>query len=394
MRVLILTRIFPNRLEPHSSPFNRQQFAALSRHCHIDVLATIPWFPGSVGFSRWSRAGRLTRVPSLERIDDLSVRHPRYAYLPKLGGRLTGPLYVASLAPHVLPYRGDIDVLLGSWAYPDGYAAVVLARWLGIPAVVKVHGSDINVLAEDPAVRVGLEWSLPRASRVVAVSRALAARVTALGVEAARVEVVRNGVDPRVFFAREQRAARERLGLRGPASVLYVGRVVRDKGVLDLVQACARGPLRDAELWFVGAGSATDECRRLASKLGVRLVVFGERPHAEIPDFIAASDVLALPSYAEGSPNVVAESLACGRRVVASRVGGIPELVTSELLGQLVPAREPAALGSALEAALARHDEPEVVAGAAGIPSWQESAERLYGVLLDAARARPTEVAA
>ena len=63
MRVLIMTKIFPNRIEPHSSPFNRAQFTALSRLCEVEILATIPWFPGAQVLRRWSRAGQLVDLP-------------------------------------------------------------------------------------------------------------------------------------------------------------------------------------------------------------------------------------------------------------------------------------------------------------------------------------------
>src|SRR5260370_10877374 len=140
MRVLILTKIFPNRVEPLSSPFNRQQFAQLARLCEVQILATIPWFPGAKAFSKWSRAGRLLDVPNEECIDGIKIKHPRFVFVPKIPG-LSGPLYAASLATTVLGYRGKVDVVLGSWAYPDGFAAVALAEMLGIPAVIKLHGS-------------------------------------------------------------------------------------------------------------------------------------------------------------------------------------------------------------------------------------------------------------
>ncbi|HTM46919.1 MAG TPA: glycosyltransferase family 4 protein, partial [Polyangiaceae bacterium] len=73
MRALILTKIFPNRIEPLSSPFNRQQFRELATFCDLEILAAIPWFPGAKVFSRWSRAGRLFQVPSQDRIDGLVV---------------------------------------------------------------------------------------------------------------------------------------------------------------------------------------------------------------------------------------------------------------------------------------------------------------------------------
>ena len=146
MRVLIMTKIFPNRLEPLSSPFNRQQFAALGRFCEVDVVATIPWFPGAWALRRWSRAGRLLDVPNEELIDGLPVHHPRFAYVPRVGHAISGPLYAASLATFMLRYRGRVDVLLGSWAYPDGFAAIVLASLLGVPAVIPANQQASDVL--------------------------------------------------------------------------------------------------------------------------------------------------------------------------------------------------------------------------------------------------------
>src|SRR5262245_7379167 len=116
MRVLVMTKIFPNRLEPLSSPFNRRQFAELAKLCDVEILATIPWFPGAPAFRRWSSAGRLAKVPVSDTIDGLSVRHPRFLLLPKIGHSVAGPLYAASLAPTALRLRRSVDLVLGSWA--------------------------------------------------------------------------------------------------------------------------------------------------------------------------------------------------------------------------------------------------------------------------------------
>src|ERR1041385_6781066 len=121
MRALVLTKIYPNGVEPFSSPFNRQQFTELSRLCDLEILATIPWFPGARAFSRWSRAGKLEGVPSADLIDGLVVRHPRFVFVPKVGHGLTGPLYAASLARTALRYQGRVDIVFGSWAYPHGF---------------------------------------------------------------------------------------------------------------------------------------------------------------------------------------------------------------------------------------------------------------------------------
>ncbi len=385
MRVLVLTKIFPNALEPLSSPFNRQQFAALGRRCEVEVLATIPWFPGARAFGRWSAAGRVAGVPRREIIDGLSVVHPRFVYLPKVGHGTQGALYVASLAAETLRRRGKHDVLLGSWAYPDGFAAVALARLLGIPAVVKVHGSDLNVIARMAGPARNLRWALPRARRVVAVSRPLADAVAGFGVPAERIDVVPNGVDQDLFQPRERGAARAQLGHAGDARkwLLYVGRLEAAKGVLDLLAAfeTLAAQRSDLRLVLVGDGAAAAAGHDAARRLGACVLVAGARPLEEVPLWMAGSDVVTLPSWNEGTPNVVLEALACGRRVVASDVGGIPDLITTPALGALVPARAPGVLADALGRAADVDYDPAAVARAGARGSWAESARKLEASL-------------
>jgi glycosyltransferase involved in cell wall biosynthesis len=323
-------------------------------------------------------------VPKDECIDGLKVEHPRFVFVPRLAPGLSGPLYAASLATTVLRYRGKVDVVLGSWAYPDGFAAVVLAEMLGTPAVIKLHGSDMNVVALLPGPRRALEWALPRAERVVAVSQPLRAAAIELGATSDRVDVVPNGIDRARFRPQDRGAARRLLGLEVSRDVvLYVGHIERQKGALDLV--CAFATLvkggKTASLVMVGDGAGMADCRNLAAELRVDVSFVGAKPHDEIPRWIAACDVFALPSWNEGTPNVVLEALACGRRVVATRVGGTPDVITSDTLGVLVPPGDPPALAAAIEDALSHAYDATAVSAALDAPDWSESAEQLHASL-------------
>ncbi|HKY40931.1 MAG TPA: glycosyltransferase family 4 protein [Polyangiaceae bacterium] len=395
MRALIVTKIFPNRVEPASSPFNLQQFRALSRLCELEILATIPWFPGAGALSRWSAAGRLVSVPKRDEIAGLRVRHPRFAFIPKLGHGVTGPLYAASLATTALCYRGRVDVVLGCWAYPDGFAAVLLAEWLGVPAVIKLHGSDMNVVARLSGPRRRLQWALRRVARVVAVSRPLAEAAAALGAPRDRIDIVPNGVDREAFQPRDRAEARRALGLPLDVPlVLYVGHVTAQKGAVDLIEAfkLAAERLGGAELVLVGDGDELQACRLRARQVGLCAYFAGAQPHERIPTWLAACDVLCLPSWSEGMPNVVLEALASGRAVVASRVGAIPELLTGPPHA-LVPPRDPSALARALENTLATRYEPSEIASALDRPDWAGSARLLHESLLAALTSRASEAA-
>jgi len=383
LRVLAITKIFPNAAEPLSAPFNRQQFRALATRCDLRVMATLPWYPGSGLLARWSSAGKLARVPRRETIDGIAVTHPRTLFVPRIAHGSWGVLYAASIAPHLVRYRGGVDVVLGSWAYPDGFAAVIAAQLLGVPCVVKLHGSDINLIAKLPGPRRMSAWALPRATRVVAVSRALADEVVALGVPRERVAIVMNGVDSTLFHPRDRAAARAELGLPAGPMALYVGNLKPEKGVLDLARAWAGVPR--GLLAVIGGGPARAALEEAVAGYGERVRLVGPQPLASIPRWLAACDVLVLPSHAEGTPNVVLEALACGRRVVASRVGGIPDLITEPALGALVPPHDPPALAAALAQALCDPYDAAHVAALGARGGWDASAAALFDVLAEAA---------
>jgi glycosyltransferase involved in cell wall biosynthesis len=385
MRVLVMTKIFPNAAEPLSAPFNRQQIAALGRRCDVEVLAPIPWFPGARLFSRWSAAGRLGAVPRTDRIDGLDVTHPRTPYLPRIGHALSAALYGVSMFPALQRRRGRFDVLLGTWAYPDGVASVALGRAIGLPTVVKLHGSDMDVLSKRPALRRQLAWALPKAARVVAVSRALGEQAAALGVARDRIDIVTNGVDGELFHPRDRAASRAALGRAGDTRrwILFVGRVEADKGMLELAPAFTRVAAENPEaaLIVIGDGKARAAMEDQLRPLGDRVVFTGPRPFAEIPIWMGACDLLTLPSHHEGTPNVVLEALASGRRVVATRVGGIPDVVFRPELGALVPVGDAEALARALGEVLAAPYDGAAVAAVGARGGWDESAARLYDVL-------------
>jgi glycosyltransferase involved in cell wall biosynthesis len=265
-----------------------------------------------------------------------------------------------------------------------------LAKALGVPAVVKLHGSDIDVLAERPIIRRYLRTTFRHAAAVVAVSRPLAEQAEALG--AKRVFTVRNGVDKSTFGPRDRHAARAELGLPQYGRILvYVGRLSQEKGCLDLIEAFREVAARvaDAHLYFVGDGPDRAPCE--VDALGLPISFVGQLPLGEVARWVAASDAVTLPSWHEGTPNVIIEALSSGRRVVATRVGGIPELVTSDALGELVERQSPVELARALERALSCQYDPEHVARCFVPATWAESAATLFQVLRTAASSAPHE---
>jgi teichuronic acid biosynthesis glycosyltransferase TuaC len=388
LRILIITKVFPNSLEPLAAAFNRQQFLALSRVADVELLAVVQWFPGAELLGPRTWAGRMARLPAYEWIDGLFVRHPRILHLPRVDYQAAPALYVASLWPWVRRFRGKTDVVLGSFAYPDGVAAVWLARLLGVPSAVYVLGSDLNVATSIPGVPALLSRALPEAARVIAVSRDLADKAVFFGARPESVAVVPNGVDRALFRPRDRVQARAALGMPDDEApwLLFVGRLEPAKGVDDLLDAFGRiaGQAPEMKLALVGEGSLLGRCRQEAERWPGRVLVAGGRSLEEVSLWMAACNAVVLPSWNEGTPNVVLEALASGRRVVATRVGGIPDLVTDAPYGELVAARDVPALAAALQRAAAHEYDPQSVAAGSTV-SWNQSAERLLEVLRAAA---------
>jgi glycosyltransferase involved in cell wall biosynthesis len=384
-RVLLLSNLFPSAAEPTRGVFNLSRFGALARHCPARVLSPVPW---------WSRAHRRNEwfsAPSDDRFG-LQAWYPTYWSVPRFPQfHATGMAH--SLRPHLTRIARDFpfDVILGAWAYPDGAAAARLADEFSCPFVLIVQGSDLNELPRNPALRKQIRTALGRAQRVVAVSRALGERAAELGVAPERIVVQHNGVDGERFCLRDRSQSRERLGLAPDRRwIACVGNFKEEKGVAVLVEAMGRLD-RDADgdisLALVGSGPLESELRARAEALGVasRVHFIGRRPHAEVPDWISACDVLCLPSFREGCPNVVLEALASGRPVVASRVGGVPELLDREN-GLMVAAGEPSELAEALREALSRTWSAERLRETVPFLSWEQYGITLAGAVQAACR--------
>jgi glycosyltransferase involved in cell wall biosynthesis len=384
MRILAVTNLFPNPIQPNRATFNRQQFAAIARQHALAVISPIAWTE-ELG-ARW-KAG--ARVPAGRRVecDGIVVDHPKYLFPPRIMRGTYGYCFRRSIKAAferaVAEFRPE--VVLASWAYPDGWAAVDLAHRAGLPAVIKVHGSDVLTMSVYPSRRGRTVEALRSADGVIAVSGDLARTVEALGVDASRVSVVYNGVDTNLFRPGPMAEARAAVGIdRERRAVLFVGNLVGVKAIDVLIDACAIVARSGVTFncYLIGQGGLRDALERRASSAGLADVVrfVGPKPHRELPDWFRAADVLVLPSQSEGVPNVLLEACACGTPFVASRVGGIPEILDMGD-GTLVPPGDVAALAEALRARIADQSRTPRRVEAGRLRSHAESAAQVVDVL-------------
>jgi glycosyltransferase involved in cell wall biosynthesis len=305
---------------------------------------------------------------------DVDVSVSSYASIPVLSRLLNGYSSAHAMFGGLARFRPD--VVLGYWLYPEGYGAWLCAKKLQVPCVLGGLGTDVR--ARGRLTRWLSGRALRGAQQLIMVSEEMRRlTIERFGVEPARVHAIANGVNSGVFYPRSRAAAREKLGVPATARVIvYVGRFVATKGLRELLEAFASMADHDADLRLVmvGDGVMREELRARLSAPGWadRVELPGALAPPEVAEWISAANVLCLPSYSEGYPNVVVESLACGRPVVATNVGGILELVNAAN-GRLVPPRDVAALRAALADALNRGWDEEAIA-AAWSRSWHDVA--------------------
>jgi teichuronic acid biosynthesis glycosyltransferase TuaC len=394
MRILTYSTILPNSQQPSQGIFTFQRLGALSRRRgnHVDFVAPIPHVP------RWLPAGAkslYTKIPAKETIDGLQIFHPHYALIPKISMSWHGRLmYMGSLKiVEQLHRENPYDLLDAQYIYPDGYAGVLLAKKLGIPVVLSALGTDVNVFPQFKSIAPKIRWALNEADGILAVSDSLRAATAAAGVAPEKIRVIGNGVDTSRFHPLDRAEARRALRIEGPGPfVISVGTLDPNKGHQILIAAVAeltgRYPAMKAFIAGEGPYQSALTAQIREKKIADRVVLIGKRPHAELNSWFNAANVSCLLSEREGWPNVLLESLACGTPVIATRAGGIAEVISSPELGTLVERTVPA-VTAALEAALKREwDRPALVAYAAA-RTWDRVAEEIEEYFQSILRARP-----
>lgn len=362
---------------------------SLSKLANVRVFFQSVRYPKLPGLKpRSFLPGGVTKDYALSGVDVEAFDYPA---VPVISRAINGLVSSSVLLPRVRAFEPDL--VLAYWVYPDGFAAMRVAGALDVPCVVGALGSDIHV-------RDGLNMMLTRhtiskVDALLTVSEAM--RRTAIedfGAEPSRVHTIVNGFNTSVFGPADQVQARRDLGLSSTDQVaVYVGRFVEAKGMRELVSAAAQLASSNDHfrLALIGDGVMKEELQALVAAAGLNGKVYspGGLPPEKVAQWICASDVLTLPSWSEGYPNVVVEALACGRPVVATDVGGTREIVTPDN-GILIPPKDAAALRTALENALAKRWEHATIA-AAMRRSWDDVAFETLRVCAAVAASRRGE---
>lgn len=349
VRILVLTEMYPRKKDPAAGIFVHRECLVLKRAgVDLRVLSPIPYSPRVLWLnSRWKRQGL---VPASDVWDGIPVRYPRY---PRPPGRFFRKFEPFAIFPSVCASfarwsrENRFDIIHAHGLLPCGMTAVLLSKAFRVPCVCQARGSDVNVYPWESNRNLLLTRSvIDRCDVPVAVSKDLARKMSSLSRSRRDVALLYTTVDANRFSPAVHRTALRRRLQIPPKSyvVLYVGDLICEKGVLDLIKAWeeVHRSSPDSLLFLLGKGPLSAVIR--GESPGIYLC--GPKRHEEVSLWMQASDMLVLASYSEGLPTVVVEAMACGLPVVATNVGGTPEAVVHGETGFLVAPKDHRELAS------------------------------------------------
>lgn len=361
LKICFVTSSYPRSADDPAAVFLRHLANRLIDHrLRVHVLAPADGADGT----------KIENNVTLHRFHYFPARWQSLAYgsgiLPNLRRRpwlwIQVPFFLASMFFSLLRLvrTERPDIIHAHWIVPAGLVAVASKYFHKVPVIVTAHGSDAFAL-QSKFVRRLKRYAITRSTAWTANTRATANAIGTME-GAATPRIVPMGIDVEFFARGSSEPRRRELGGK-EFLILFVGRLVESKGCHDLVQALSllsQSIRPKTALWIVGDGNERPRLEKQAASLGLTDAVrfWGALPNHRLPDFYSAAEVFVAPSIqmrsgeAEGQNIAILEAAAARACVIASRVGGIEEIVTDGATGILVAPEKPHELARAIERVL------------------------------------------
>jgi teichuronic acid biosynthesis glycosyltransferase TuaC len=384
MRVLVFTNLYPNSVQTRHGIFVENRILHLKqRHPEIEikVVAPVPWFPfKSVTFGQY---GKLAAVPKMETRSGITVYHPRYPVIPKVGMNVAPflmGLFILPVLKKMIKNGLDFDLIDSHFFYPDGAVAVWLGKKLNKPVTVTARGSDIHLYPSFGFPNKVIKWALRECQQAIAVCKALADEMLILEPASKHIDVCRNGVDLQKFVpATNREALRAELNIDG-FTLLSVGNLIELKGHHLIIDALLK--LEQVNLIIIGDGPWLSKLHKQVELQGLqsRVCFAGLLAQNQLQQYYAAADALVLASSREGWANVLLESMACGTPVVATAIWGTPEVVAADEAGVLIQQRTPKAVADGIKQLMQHYPNRHDVRNYAQGYSWDATSDKLFKI--------------
>ena len=380
--VLSLTTLYPNAVNPRFGTFVARSMEALAKRGDWRVTLVNPIGLPPLALGRYRP---LADLPATSTESGITIHRPHFTLIPRIGARRNAAAITRAALPLVQAIHAEtpIDLIDAQFFFPDGPAAAIIAKAMGLPLSIKARGSDISFWGEQGFARQQMVDAAKAATGLLAVSHDLAGQMAVMGMDAGKITVHYTGLDRDRFRPLEHTQLRSQLsrelGFALPDNaplIACIGALIERKG--QGIAITALNDIPGARLVLVGKGDDEARLRALAVSEGVETRVFfaGSVDHDLMPLILSAADVMVLPTAAEGLANAWVEALACGTPVVTSDVGGAREIITCDTAGRLVD-RNPQAVAAGINAVLNAPPPRDAVAALTAHFSWEANAAAL-----------------
>lgn len=374
MKILFLTEHFPSPDEPDSSPVSFFASQILSTKHKVTVIHA----KFQVGLTD----------PQIK----VEVYNENYEVvrlgiaLPPKGDRLWLRCILLRIALNFaqdkLGNLKDYDLIFARLATTPGWAGVQFGKKHKIPTIIWAVGSDIHTYPQIPILKHFNKYALKNAKGIVCNSNFLAEETVKLGIDKGKVTVANTGFADTLFVPKTKMDCRKKLNLPVDKNiVVFAGHLIPIKGIDILLEAWQEFVEKNQNslLALCGGGEEINSYRKFTKENGIsKSVVFRAAiAHKDVADWFSASDVVVLPSRNEGFPAVLMEAQSCGRPVVATKVGGIPEIVNSENLGILVNPEDSHELAEGIEKVFKTNWNRDKIVEASKRFSWKKFGDKV-----------------
>ena len=388
LKILLLADCLPNSSDPDPYFHSRNIFVAKQLEAqvkHADIVYPMPVADIPLSAKAYYRLRRIKQhfpVPQQGKIAGVDFEPVKYRHVPRL---ITENKYRA-ISEFIDKSGHDFDLIHCHSVYDLGIIGLKLRDKLGIPFVQTVYGTDLNWLFgvgglwADETIAAATRVVVSQADALIGVSRDLGDKAVECGASRENVHWVPNGYDENYFNIKDKEAnsAADR------KTILFVGHLIKTKGIEELITAFARvaatGEYRDVILRLVGHGSAedTDNLKAIIREHGIekKVEILGQQTHFEVSALMKAADLFCLPSWREGWPTVISESLACGTPVVGTDIGGIREMINEDN-GLLCAVQSPDDLAVKLATALHKDWNPAEISGTVAQLSYSRLSDKI-----------------
>jgi teichuronic acid biosynthesis glycosyltransferase TuaC len=331
----------------YNGSFIKEQVDCLSNNFEqVNVISALSYFPQfMLKFKRFRNLVKCVSYPQNYSYGNINVYYPKYCPLP------TFPDFFMLIRKHfnysavkslIAKKKIDFDIIHSHFIFPAGYVGMKLKERYHVPLIITAHGGDVYKTPFKNDKWFQLSKSiLEHADKIITTSnRNFNIIMKEFGISKYKVHIIGNGFDDKKFYKRDQYQIREKLSLpQNKKILLSIGNLVEIKGHKYLIEAINKvlEIRKDILCIIIGRGIEKDNLQNQIDSLRLNdtIKIINGINHDNVPIWMNACDLFVLPSLDEGFPTVIPEALACGKPVIASRVGGVPEIVNNEYIGEL-----------------------------------------------------------